>query len=42
MLEVTDALRPRNQGRFRLEGGRLSPLLTEGSLDAATSSRSGT
>jgi putative ABC transport system ATP-binding protein len=28
--------------RFRLEGGRLSPLLTAGSLDAATSSRSGT
>src|SRR4051812_25905556 len=28
--------------RFRLEAGRLSPLLTAGSLDAATSSRSGT
>jgi putative ABC transport system ATP-binding protein len=27
--------------RFRLDGGRLSPLLTSGSLDAATSSRSG-
>ena len=28
--------------RFQLEGGRLSPLLTAGSLDALTSTRSGT
>jgi putative ABC transport system ATP-binding protein len=28
--------------RYRLDGGRLAPLLTSDSLDAATSSRSGT